>query len=467
MQSNYLKSTNSDIAIHPLNGYTISPMAIAAVNTGIPYQPDNRDKYSLRLNETACLTDAVFYDKRALFQGETPSTLAAYHEEMIPQHFERRLQLFFQQAVSCYKTGLRFEIGPALHQGESPKPIREHNLRRDAAHSSTIPCLIASEPEPNSPRYLFLAHTDAYRRWNSTLNMPHYVNKADILIDGTNHHAKLRVDALALLNKVSKKPAFTPNMAFAAFLKNCISRIETALRNGQETPIQETLQHYLSICKREESRFKQNQDAYVNSLLEISIGKNDPIAPKIRDIRYLSIRNAQINQAELLAKIDNLRNQLLGNRRQPNYFERAFRTLFIQSGAKDAKYLKKLFNLNPTELPPLEKGSKTEYEKTLTGLRTHIADITKLANETVTAIKQLQNQEIQNRRSTLFSLRSARHLTQTQLATKLRNLFPSESWHQSIVSHFETGNRTIKKGIAEQLAVALDVDLQLFCPKFS
>ena len=79
----------------------------------------------------------------------TPEEVIQKYRSSIGIHIERRISFFFQQLAACYKTRLHFEIGDTLDQGASPDRIvlideakKTLNFQRNAAHSSTIPCLI-------------------------------------------------------------------------------------------------------------------------------------------------------------------------------------------------------------------------------------------------------------------------------------------------------------------------------------
>lgn len=111
------------------------------------------------------MTDHVFRDSQNPFSHleiDTPaSTLLPSTEELIEkyrdligEHVSRRIAFFFQQLICCFQTKLHFEIGQVVSQGSSAKKVTltDQNLtnlefERNAAHSSTLPCLLAYDLE--------------------------------------------------------------------------------------------------------------------------------------------------------------------------------------------------------------------------------------------------------------------------------------------------------------------------------
>ncbi len=117
---------------------------------------------------------------------------------MIEDHIERRVAIFFQQLVLCYGTKLHFEIGDTLHQGKSATALylKDQNGKceklsvRNAAHSSTIPCLIASDlkawtqhkqhgqKEPQG--FVYIKNSGIYNNATATMEMSRNINEAEI-----------------------------------------------------------------------------------------------------------------------------------------------------------------------------------------------------------------------------------------------------------------------------------------------
>lgn len=84
----------------------------------------------------------------------TPPGIVQLNKKGISLAVERRIALFFQQAILCYKmSSFTFSIGGADGQiGSSPAlKLKGKVHKREAAHSSTIPSLIAYANDGSTP----------------------------------------------------------------------------------------------------------------------------------------------------------------------------------------------------------------------------------------------------------------------------------------------------------------------------
>jgi hypothetical protein len=125
---------------------------------------------------------------------------------------DKRVALFFQQAILCYgMSDFIFSARGADAQiGTSPAMKLESvgaskNLKREAAHSSTIPTLIAHAKDGSTPDgFVYLKGGGSYHDHNATIGMDEGVNGADELIDGKGNDNKLRETTVKILNLVAE-----------------------------------------------------------------------------------------------------------------------------------------------------------------------------------------------------------------------------------------------------------------------
>src|SRR3990167_4639778 len=101
-------------------------------------------------------------------------------KEEIEGHLDRRVQLFFQQALLCHDTPFFYEAQGAEDQigkGKTLKVSPKTTYHTQAAHSSTFPCLYASPwnadgTSDKSRRFVFLKGSHAYSQHNATVELP-------------------------------------------------------------------------------------------------------------------------------------------------------------------------------------------------------------------------------------------------------------------------------------------------------
>lgn len=180
-----------------------------------------RDKQLNSLRDNANLTDQVYPDKcrvKSMPASYRDDTLASkpsnveivdHYKKMIKMHIERRIESFLLQCAITHNTLFYYEEGPTRTQGESPDSLKlkigkkiTPIVARHAAHSSTIPCLIAYDAigyqkftagKKSKPKgAIFLAYTDYDRIQGRTENMPSWINLADREIDEMRTDSHLR-----------------------------------------------------------------------------------------------------------------------------------------------------------------------------------------------------------------------------------------------------------------------------------
>ena len=389
------------------------------------------------------------------------------------------MDFFFQQLICCFQTKLHFEIGHVIAQGASANKVvlidqsfASVEFERNAAHSSTLPCLIAYDAEdwalyqekkiPLPKGWIFLKGTDSYRLWNATINMPRWINMVDLQIDGTSRDKKLRYKTLKLLNATAQGE-IDPEEGLALFIDFSIEQVELSLKTATQNMYVKILNLYRYELISTQTSFNHNRSMWLESLLSIKV--SDETSRRISyQIRYQAIRDAQMGQAKLLEKIDVAKKNILADyKKKPTYFEAAFRSLLIaQAFTKiNRQRLEKLYNFSYFDFKARLSGSRLSiFDNTKIMLaEKYRAQITALSREIVRDMQALRKQEALRRSQTTKELRRAKKWTQKQLAQKL-------SKSPSTISRIENCHILITLPMAEALSSIFQVDAGLFMPHF-
>jgi hypothetical protein len=122
-------------------------------------------------------------------------------EQQIVEHASRRVDLFFYTLIAYYKTGLHPILGHTdLQHGRGRSLDRYTNLT-EACHSSLTPSLRDEFAQgKNRKRYTgsILSGTHFMENLNATVELPHFVNKLDDLLEES-----CRGKSIAILNQVA------------------------------------------------------------------------------------------------------------------------------------------------------------------------------------------------------------------------------------------------------------------------
>ena len=460
-----------------------------------PYAPSSkkkgRDIYAPMLNETSSLVDHVFKGKLHNTQVVTKKEVIEKYREMIDQHVERRIAFFFQQLVSCYKTNLHFEMHEALNQGESPGKVTSQNnnrnilnFHRNAAHSSTLPCLIAYEggqfqvgTHLQSQGFFFLKDTDAYRNWNATMDMPDCVNKVDILIDGTSKISKLRVNSLELLNQAALG-TITPDVALTSFLNLCLSQVKKTLvsteGNSKKAEEHQVLKYYQEDIETFLEEFTDNQTQIMELLLNLTInpnGTDEPCRKALYEIRYRAIRDSQLAQSKLMQKINTVRKEILSSyRRKPDNFNAAFQTLLIEQAQdkSDRQRMEKLYNFSPDSYQSmLCNTSKTKFNNTKVSIsQGHLTKITNVALAVFNDMNILRAEELRQKAVVIKEVRKAKGWSREKLSSVVLEESPQTEISKVAISRIEKGQILITPTIVKELSAVFQLDAALLTPQF-
>jgi len=464
-----------------------------------------RDKFDYRKNTTIAMTDSVGRDSLDIFAdafGHTfiddgtisilPSEvdLAKEYEAMIKEHMERRLAIFFQQLVACYETGYYFADSSARIQGDSPKRLafiddskKTKSFQRNAAHSSTLPCLIAYDRKTEYEAHLagkaitgfvFLSGSDAYNLWNATMNMPRFVNNADIYIDGRSRESKLRSDALELINQVARA-IVTPDKAFKTFLIDVLRHIRSAITyatNNKKLAEKATLEYYKSVVKDMLSEYRADKDRMLSDMLDVDITKGGKSCRKeALQIRYQMIKDTQIAHARIIQTVERVKQTILASyKRSPDYFDAAFKSLILEQKLRkdERSALNKLLRFSSYDYYlRITKSRRARFTGTLDALRAaHEKKVQNLVRDVLREMRILRRDEVKGRSRIVKQVRIAKGWRQVDFARELRRKYPTSACSQSTISRIESGGKIVSEQIAEELAATLDIDTGLLVSNF-
>ncbi|MBA3957981.1 MAG: helix-turn-helix transcriptional regulator [Parachlamydiaceae bacterium] len=468
--------TVSSVPSHIKAGEYVGP-ALTTIKTD-----GKRDKYKHELNQTASLTDTVFgtvikaKTEAERKQYKDPVYLINQYEEAIEEHVDARVGAFLQQLVSCFGTRLHFSVGPTLDQAESAKTLKlqykgkEADLTiRNAAHSSTFPCLLACSgsdweeyqngdedaQEPES--VVFLKGSGVYDTANTTRDLPRAVNEADIALDGSQHNSPFSQKALELLNEVSYGK-ITLASAMRKFVNAALNQIETAIpqkREGVKRSL-EIFKEYLIGLKKEMA----DNDEWVFTQLNLDLDKHpatEDLKKMMLRVRAKAIRTNMQTQSNINTKISKVYATYLKTlARKPPQVEAAFRASLIDSLTVKADKLRvqKLLGF-PLEFfkERLTKRQKNLFNSAMEKLNEGFSkEIKSLAKDVTTSMRSARTAEQKARGDAVRSLRFGKKWTQVELGKRLKKKYPNEPASGPTISRSETGVRDIDLALATKFS---------------
>lgn len=246
--------------------YCIKPLLVEA---DVKQLPNKREILSLLDNQTPSYIPSLFLDNKRkdlckpitdVFKGtfsDLPSDeLVVELEEDIRDHIEMRFQLFFQQLLLTFKTGLKIEKFKTYLQGGIQNK-KGYSYGLVEAHSNTLPSLSFSKTGEASP-YIYAVNSSIEKTWNATVKLPDFVNKVDSQIDDKTNDClpkTFRKYCVSLLNK-NASGEINPETGLKAFSKK-INTLLKSLIEAHEGEKKAVLKHYYFVAK---SYLKQTEN---------------------------------------------------------------------------------------------------------------------------------------------------------------------------------------------------------------
>lgn len=239
----------------------------------------------------------------------SPKGIIALNKKGISLAVERRVALFFQQCILCYKmSSFTFSIAGADGQIGSSSPLKIGNKehKREAAHSSTLPSIIAHAKDGSTPNgFIYLKGGSYYAQHNATIGMHDCVNGADELIDGKAAEKKLRHKTITLLNRVAQ--GLDPVKATAKFIDAFKSQVfETGQTLTKQDPRKHVLKKYGS--KIHKIQLASTEKGFYDGLIGVTIDANHPkeaiLRTEVYQKRYDIIQLQEIIESSIGKQID-------------------------------------------------------------------------------------------------------------------------------------------------------------------
>jgi hypothetical protein len=425
-------------------------------------------------------------------QISTPKGIVELNKEGIEMAIERRVALFFHQAILCHNmTSFTFHLSGASDQiGTSPSILftcqdgRESKHKREAAHSSTLPTLIAKAKDGSTPNgFVYLKGGSSHAQHNATIGMHECVNGADELVDGKDKG--LRDTAIKILNKVASD-GLDPIKATKRFL-NCFKNEVNQVKNR----LDDDDKRRFVLIKYEEKiacviEAMQEDDKFFDYLLGVAIDDEDSEKEaKIRSVIYKKrfdiIRAQEALESKIERKIDLAKRRL--PKRNQSYLEDALLKEFKNSPYR--KVFEKMWGKTAAVFDDhyAQKDTKAYkvWMKKIENLQINFKDTLDVLGRSIRSdFRTLQCSEFSYRAKVMRDLRvGVNNWTQKDFAQEYRNktgINVSQSW----VSRLEQLSRIDYKAAyqtpicqrrsyinlhqAQSCAKTLDVDIGLFLP---
>ncbi len=360
----------------------------------------------------------VWLNTRSLLEIYSPS---------INEHLLRRIEHFLLQLTSCcFGTGLIFKVAPTHHQAVSATKLRVNFkgkgktvCKRNAAHGSTFPSLIAYHKESRKKKVTVLPYTYTYIRMNSTMALPICINQADIKIDGTKHDSDFSTLALKILNKAAQGKIM-PVAAMAKFIQALTTEIlEAKQKKFKDSDTKEAIKVFSSEMEILNKFFKKNLKTWVFNQLDMFIDKktSKKKCDVMLKLRMEAMRRDVSGQAKIMNRIYILAHKVLARiqdvKTPPNYFVVFKKVLIKTMKGKDRIRLQKLFSLDSSAICKAT-SSKIEAHASKEELK-------KLNKKISDYMSQMRKKERNIRGKSMMILRVSKNMEQKELSKKLKS----------------------------------------------
>ncbi|MBS0621995.1 MAG: helix-turn-helix transcriptional regulator [Verrucomicrobia bacterium] len=453
----------------------------------------DREKYPLGGNETCSQDWQQLSGKTAILGREQfqefsdPIQRVINCREAIHEHIERRVAIFFQQLVCAFKTDLHFEEGKTTHQGKGEGALTLSNgeqrtvkveIKRNAAHSSTLPALTAyhgnewreyENKRGAKPKgFVFMKDSDLWRISNATMDLPIEINNADREIDEKWTTSVLRQRSLAILNRCSRGEV-TPKEGLEAFFVQARAVTQHRERSVTDQAVKKALEFYDEDFDFFAQGLKYDE-TFLDSLLNVRVDRGDEAAKMrqaVYQLRFKAIQQLQLDQSELLQKVNEVAKGIFAKVGKPVYHQQAFRHLLVRAmpTLEDQRRVRKMYNLPGEGLSfssvyklRTTQSRQGRFDKAVTAIEPHIGEIQVLARELSVKMQQLRIEDYSKRGAILRHLRRFKGWSQQRLGEKIREIFPNVPSSQTTISRSERMTRAFFSEFVTQLARVFKVD---------
>jgi hypothetical protein len=222
---------------------------------------------------------------------QTPQGIVDLNREGIEMALDRRVGLFFQQSILCHNMPLTFsakgaddQIGTSakvrLSQPEGKGKVYQ---KREAAHSSTIPTLLATTKDGQKRTFVYLKGGSSHAQHNATIGMHVHVNGADELLDGKGDKG-LRSTAVKILNQVAG--GLDPVAATKKFLKEFEKSAKAAAKDLDAQDARKAVLKAYVEGIRDIAHQVEIDPTIFDRLIGVQIDPDDPKEKVLREIVY-------------------------------------------------------------------------------------------------------------------------------------------------------------------------------------
>lgn len=454
----------------------------------------HRAKYNLSLNETSSVTDRVFDDlrkKQHLTQNEfaklkSPESMIEDSEEMIQDHIDKRIALFFQQLIVTYQVPFHFEMGDTQHQAPSAPTLTKKKggetvkVPFNSAHSATIPCLYAyhkedwdkwvADPQTHQKPtpFVYLKGSDTYNQHNSTLGLIKLVNSADISLDGTSQSTdQLRVKSIDIIQRAARG-VISPRKGLKEFLQEA----ERVLNDRIDSPgVKEEIKQILRLyLERVENALVECEDnAFFDELINLKIDNEPDEAAKLRKLiyrkRFKIIRESQEVQSVIARKIHEVAVSIIGIDRKPANFDIVMKKKILSMCTnQQKKQLSRFFGVSLEQITHDLQGKRYRAAERKIDQAQHRQKFITLMRDIRVQCRSLVQLEQKYRAEVSCDLRNYKGWRQKDLVTEYRTVHHDGPMSQSTVSRLENTIKPIEKELAHRLAGIFGVDPGFFFP---
>lgn len=224
-----------------------------------------------------------------LARYSTPEGIIELNKKGIKLAIDRRIMLFFHQAISCRNmkaftfssTGAAGQIGTSAKITFSSTQGTSTTHKREAAHSSTNPGITATPVDGSMPSgFLYLGGGSSAAQHDATIGMENGVNGGDELIDGNGNDGKLRDVSAKILNQV--RNGLDPRVATQKFIK---AFDKAVVASAEPLEDDDTRKLALEFYHQRISKIKQLavKPEFFDRLIGLSIDPKDPDVDSLRE----------------------------------------------------------------------------------------------------------------------------------------------------------------------------------------
>lgn len=439
-------------------------------------------------NRKVTQEDVAYYSDR--------KGLIADKREWIEEQVDRRIQLFFQQAILCFNTPFYYEAFGAEDQigvGSKVNLNGAFTHKTQAAHPSTFPCLYAYPKDEfgnidRAKRFVFLKYSHSYNQHNATVELPDECNQADCLLDGTTAQGKLRGAGIKIINDVAEGK-INPTKATKRFLKVFEGRLQKMLLEMDKDDLRrDVLEIYCAHVQEVRAEIKDSSEIF-DRIMGVKLCPTDEV---LREVvykkRYTLIQQAEFIESRVAKRIFEAQKTMF-QRRTKSLKSVDYRLRYaLLEGSKtscERKFFEKLFCTSLDQLKTNMENKQAKLRKVENAVslvkKNHANELQVLRTDLLKFREELEELELQFRSKLFKSLREDfKHWKQNEFVKFFQKGFPNDPMSAPMVSRLEYFARPRKNIVylspesqrikkmdiqkAQKIAATFGIDAGLFMP---